>query len=425
MRQETAFIACRDCGAVQHMPSAPRSGGLQCYQCGRPLERTSGRSLDAALACAFTTFLLLFPANLLPLMTVHIAGVARTTHLADGLLVAWRQGWPLVAITLGVVGIVLPFIRFGTLSVTLAAIRFGVRGISVGTAFRTCEALDFWAMSDVILIGGGIGYGRVASQIPVTIEPGGWCFVAAAFMTMMTRASLKRRAVWRRLEAPPHSVGPHSVACTHCDLLLPASAVGGRCPRCTAPIHRRHPNSMMQCAALTLACWVLMPIAYGFPMSQLWEAGRPEPHSIIDGIELLFQHGFWYFGVIIFLVSLVFPFTKLIGLTWFLLSIRRRTTDHLLQKTRLYRFIDEVGRWSMLDPFTVMIFAPMVQFGQTAHIAFMGAAPAFLATVVLSMLASHVFDPRLMWDAARASGSPSYDRARANRRLVPRFLHGA
>ena len=88
MRQEAAFIACRDCGAVQHMPSAPRPGGLQCYQCGRALERTSGRSLDAALACAFTTFLLLLPANLLPLMTVHIAGVARTTRLADGLLVA-------------------------------------------------------------------------------------------------------------------------------------------------------------------------------------------------------------------------------------------------------------------------------------------------------------------------------------------------
>ena len=420
----TPLIACRDCGAVQQMPPAPRPGRLECCQCGHQLDRGGGHGLDAALACAFTTFLLLFPANLSQLMTVHVAGISRTTHLADGLLVSWQQGWPLVTITLGLVGIVLPFIRFGTLSVTLAAIRCGARGTWVGTAFRYCEALDMWAMSDVILIGGGIGYGRVASQISVTIEPGGWCLVAAALMTMMTRATLERRAVWRRLEMPPHSLGSDSVSCTHCDLLLPAQAVGQRCPRCTARVHRRHPNSLMRCAALTVTCWALMPIAYSYPMSQLWKADKAQPHTIIDGIELLFRHGFWYFGVIIFLVSLAFPFTKVIGHSWFMLSTLRHSTDHLRQKTQLYRFIDQVGRWSMLDPFTVMIFAPMVQFGQTAHIAFMGAAPAFMATIVLSMLASRVFDPRLMWDAAR-DGTPSYDRWQANRGTVPRFLHGA
>ena len=418
------LIACRDCGTVQRMPPPPKPGRLECCQCGRPLEGTAGRSLDRALACALTTFLLLFPANLLKLLTVQVAGVSRSTHLTDGLVVSWQQGWPLVTITLGLIGIILPFVRFGTLSVTLAAVRLGVRDKWVGTAFRYCESLDLWAMSDVILIGGGIGYGRVASQLPVTIEPGGWCFVAAAFMTMMTRASLERRAVWQRLEAPPDSIGL-SVSCTHCDLPLPTDAIGQRCPRCSARIHRRHPNSIKQCAALTLACWCLMPIAYGYPMSQLWEAGKPEPHTIINGIALLFIHGFWYFGVIIFIVSLVFPFTKLIGLTWFVVSTQRRSADHLRQKTQLYRFIDEIGRWSMLDPFTVMIFSPMVQFGQTAHIAFMGAAPAFLATVVLSMLASHVFDPRLMWDAARSQSTPSYDRGQTNHRLVPRFLHGA
>jgi paraquat-inducible protein A len=135
-------------------------------------------------------------------------------------------------------------------------------------------------------------------------------------------------------------------------------------------------------------------------MSAFWEAGTPQPHSVIDGIYLLFTHGFWYFGVIIFCVSIVFPMTKIVSLSWCLASIWRGSAARLRRKTQLYRFVDDVGRWSMLDPFTVLVFAPMVPLGQLAHIDFMPGCPAFLATVVLSMLAARRFDPRLMWDVA-------------------------
>lgn len=144
-----------------------------------------------------------------------------------------------------------------------------------------------------------------------------------------------------------------------------------------------------------------MPIAYGFPMSEFWKAGIPESHTVIDGIRMLFQHGFWYFGVIIFFVSVVFPFTKVVALTWFMLGVRRGWSGRLRFKTDLYRFVDEIGRWSVLDPFTVMVFLPMIQLGQLGHFEAMGGCEAFLATVVLSMIAARVFDPRLMWDVAK------------------------
>lgn len=395
------LIACRDCAAIQEL-HPPERGRMECWQCGRVLENRTGRSLDAAMACAIATFLILFPANMLPLMTVRALQLSSTTKLAAGLVTAWSEGWPLTAIVLGFLGIVLPFVRFGLLAFTLAAIRLGIRDRWVGRAFRYCEILDLWAMVDVLLIGAGIGYGRLLSQTTVVIDAGGWCFIAAAFMTMITRATLERRAVWRCLEEPPEYAGPHAIACTSCDLVLPPQSEGSRCPRCAARVYRRSPSSVTLSTALLIATGVLTPIAYGWPMSEFWRAGSPMPHSIIDGIQLLFLHGFWYFGVVILMVSLVFPLTKLAGLTWFLTSIHYRSAKHLRQKTKLYRLIDEAGRWSVLDPFTVMIFAPMIQFGQLAHFNFMGGTPAFLATVMLSMLATRMFDPRLLWDAAQA-----------------------
>lgn len=397
-----SLIACPDCAATQRLPPPPKRGRLECWQCGHPLEKRSGRSLDAALACAIATFLLLLPANLLPIMTLHVAGISRSTWIGSGVAVIWRQDWPLVAVSLGLFAVVLPLLRFGLLAVTLTAIRLGPHRPWLGRAFRWCEALDPWAMSDVLLIGAGIGYGRIASQIPVHIDPGGWCFVAAALLTMLTRASLERRAIWRRLELPPADPGPNPIGCPRCDMVLPRTAEGGDCPRCAARIHRRKPFAMTRCAALTLATAALTPIAYGYPMSELWEAGTPHPHSIIRGIELLFTSNFWYFGIIIFCVSLLFPLAKLVGLTWFLISVHRRSASHLRGKTVLFRFIDDVGRWSTLDPFAVMIFAPLGQFGQLAHISVMGGCPAFLATVILSMFAARLFDPRLIWDAPRA-----------------------
>ena len=394
------LIACRDCAAIQRLKPLSSGRRLECWQCGRVLESRAGRSLDGALACSITVLLLLLPANFLPLMTVHLGPLSSSHVLAAGLAVAWAQGWPLVAVLLALEGIILPFARFGLLSVVLAMIRCGRRDSWLGRAFRYAELLDQWAMFDVLLIGAGIGYGRIASQVAVSIDPGGWCFVGASLMTMVTRAMLERREVWRRLHPDPEAFDQQEVACTSCDLLLPAEAVGQRCPRCAAAVHRRRPFAVTQCTALLLATAIITPIAYSYPMSAFWKGDQIESHTVINGIELLFQSGFWYFGIIIFCVSFVFPLTKLGALAWFLTSLHRGSSTKLRFKTRLYRFIDEIGRWSTLDPFTVMVFAPMIQFGQLAHFDFMGGAAAFLATVVLSMAAANVFDPRLFWDNA-------------------------
>ncbi|HEY6430425.1 MAG TPA: paraquat-inducible protein A [Acetobacteraceae bacterium] len=400
------LIACRDCAAIQRLKPLKR-GRLECVRCGRVLENRTGRSLDGALACAIAVLLLLIPANTMTLMSVNLGPVTSSTVLASGLSVAWAQRWPLVSIVLALEAIILPFLRFSLLSVALAAIRLGRHDKWLGRAFRYSELLDPWAMTDVLLIGGGIGYGRLAAETSVSIGVGGWCFVCVALLTMITRGTLERREVWRRLGSQPISVPPWAVACTGCDLLLPAKAVGRRCPRCAARIYRRRPGSLTMCAALLIATTVLTPIAYGYPMSEFWMGNHREPHSVVNGIILLFTSGFWYFGIIIFFVSLVFPLSKLVALTWFLTSIHGRSRWQLRLKMKVYRFIDEVGRWSTLDPFTVLVFAPMIQFGQLAHFDFMGGAAAFLATVVLSMFATLSLDPRLMWDAAAKERAPA------------------
>ena len=395
------LIACPHCATIQLMPPAPKRGRIACMRCADVLERTSGRSVRGTLACALTTLVLLVPANTMTLLTVHApAGLVSSIHLASGVHTVWSQGWPLMALVCALEGIILPFVRFTLLSAVLTAVRLNRHYGWMGPTFRYAELLDAWAMADVLLLGATIGWGRVEALIPVHIDAGGWCLVGAGFMTMLTRACLDKRAVWRRIAAPRIDAGTDRIGCTTCDLVLPARLVGGRCPRCKARLHRRKPRAMLHCRALVIAGWALFPISNFFPMSAYYEFGVPHPHTIFAGIMLLFDNGYAPLGVLIFLTSIGIPVFKLAGLTWFMNSIRHRSAWRLKLKTRVFRVVHAVGRWSNLDPFTVLVFTPMVQYGQIAHIEVHGGSPAFLAVVVISMVAARSFDPRLMWDAA-------------------------
>lgn len=221
------LLACPDCGTVQQTPATTRQGRIVCCRCANTLERAAGRSLDASLALGASTFLLLFPANLLTLLSVSAAGIERSSRLGSGVVGMWAEGWLLLALVVGLQGVVLPFFRFGLLSAVLVAIRLQRQGDWTGMAFRWTERLDVWAMPDVFLFGAAVGYSRVAAKLPMRIGPGGWALVAVAVLAMLTRATLDRRATWRMIKAPPPAEAGQTLACTDCQIVLPARFQGG------------------------------------------------------------------------------------------------------------------------------------------------------------------------------------------------------
>lgn len=393
------MVACPDCATIQVLPPLRQGGTLKCCRCDNTLERATGRSLNAALACSLATLLLLFPANLLPLLHVSIFGVGRESRLGSGVVAIWNEGWPLMAIVIGAQGVVLPFFRFAVLTTVLATLRFGRRGWWTGAAFRWSERLDKWSMPDVFLIGCVVGYSRVAPFLPISIEAGGWCFVAAALLSMLSRALLDRQAIWRRIRIGLPEPRSGAVACTVCDLVLPAEFEGSRCPCCRAHVWRRRPMSLHYAAALVATGFLLYPVANIFPMSTQYSFLEVHQHTIASGVEQLVAAHLWPLAVLIFTTSIAIPLLKLIGMTWLMLSVRHRSRRMLVFKTRLYRIIDEIGRWSNVDVFTIVVFVPLMHFGPFLQVTAAGGAAAFLTVIVVSMIAVRVFDPRLLWDS--------------------------
>ncbi|MEX3786286.1 paraquat-inducible protein A [Paraburkholderia sp. BR14374] len=392
-------IGCPECGALEDIPPLAADTYARCRACHFPLERRNGRSQAAALACASATFVLLFPANLAPLMYVHMLGVEHSSVLSSGIVQMWNDGWFILAVLLGTFGIVLPFVRFGGLVAALVALQLGWRTRAIGALFRWTTSLDIWAMPDVYLVGCFVGYARVTQNLTGTIAPGGYCFIAAALLSMLTRAALDRRTVWRAIatdnELPEHEA---PLSCTVCDLVVPMSQEGRPCPRCALTLRARKTDAVVRAAALSLAALVLTIPANVFPMTSSTQLGHIESTRVIDGVYQLFHVGLWPLGILIICTSIVIPVAKIVGMGWFIVSVRRRSRRHLRVKAHLYRLIDELGRWSFVDVFTIAAFVPLIQFDGIASARPAIGATAFALVVFLTMAASRAFDPRLMWD---------------------------
>jgi paraquat-inducible protein A len=190
------------------------------------------------------------------------------------------------------------------------------------------------------------------------------------------------------------------LSCRGCGLVLSAAAELAPCPRCGAKLHRRRPNSLTRCAALVATAIILYIPANVYPVMTIISFGSGFPSTIIEGVKELLAGGMWPLALLVFFASITVPVLKLLGLIFLMLSVRFKSRWRLRDRTLLYRIVDAIGRWSMIDIFMVSILVALVRAGSIATIEPGVGATSFAAVVIITMMAAMSFDPRLMWDAA-------------------------
>lgn len=173
---------------------------------------------------------------------------------------------------------------------------------------------------------------------------------------------------------------------------------GVRCPRCGFALHARKPASLQRTSALLVAAVVLYVPANTLPIMATASVvtGR-ESHTILGGIVELWHGGSWDLALIVFVASIAVPILKIAALALLVITAQRRSRWRQAERASLYRLIETVGHWSMLDVFVVVLLVGMVRFGAFASVDPAAGLLAFGAVVVLTMLASASFDPRLIW----------------------------
>jgi paraquat-inducible protein A len=154
----------------------------------------------------------------------------------------------------------------------------------------------------------------------------------------------------------------------------------------------------MRSWALLISAFLFYIPANVLPMTITTSLGHKQTDTIMSGVLYFIESGSWGIALVIFIASIFVPLLKLTVLSFLLVSVQRKSAWRPHDRTQLYRIIEGIGRWSMVDIYVVTILVALVKLGLFANIDAGPAAVYFASVVVISMLAAKSFDPRLIWD---------------------------
>ncbi|WCM48754.1 paraquat-inducible protein A [Pseudomonas sp. WJP1] len=203
------------------------------------------------------------------------------------------------------------------------------------------------------------------------------------------------------MTTPPVASDLNLCLCHTCGLACDMTLEPHECERCGAPLHRRKTNSLTRTWAYMFTALVFYIPANLLPVMNTKMVGDGADSTIMSGVIEFWQHGAWDIALIIFIASIAVPGVKFVALTLLLVTVQRDSQWALRERSQMYRFVELIGYWSMLDVIVVALVASLVKFQALADIEPRPGILFFGLVVVFTMLSAMSFDPRLIWDKER------------------------
>ena len=429
------LVACHECDLLIQRP--PRLRALTAH-CPRCRARVSGaahgrRSLDRLCALTVAALVTYCVALAFPIVALDAAGIASHATIGDAVRALMSNGEPVVAVLVFCTTMLFPLLELAAWLYLLVPLRAGRIPRRFAPVLRGIHRLRPWSMVEVLMLGVLITIVKLTSLAHVLAGPALFAFGGLTVMLCML-STIEPARLWEahdelaalqpgdadHMKPPRPDMTRHAsprttessgsagmtartagwIACHLCSHVQLAHTCGADCPRCGSSLHARRPQSVARTGALVTAAALLYIPANLLPVMHATSLGRAEDDTILGGVAYFWASGDWALAAIVFVASVLVPMLKLAILAFQAIAAHRGAQWRPLERARLHRLVERVGRWSMLDVFVVALTIALVHFGSFADITPGPGALAFGAVVVLTMCASMQFDPRLIWDGA-------------------------
>ena len=409
---------CHECDLLLALPPLKTGEKAICPRCNNTLVRRQAGAAERSLALAIATLIMLGLSLSFPFLGFSLQGFSNGIELSETVssLVGFQQS--LVALIILLTVLVLPLLYLSALSWLCVGIIRGQPLPKSPLLARTLNYVTPWMMADVFVIGTLVSTIKIVGMAEVELGLSFWTVCGYALLLLFTTQSVDRDWLWQALDAKPMAptggqLGQAAAAqgltgCNTCGLVNSITA-GGRCERCDEPLHPYQGVNTQTTLALLGAAMLMYIPANLYPIMITTSLGSTEPATILGGVLMFFQSGDWPIALIILIASIVVPVGKMLSLLWLCFVVQRQQQQHIsrLNRNRLYRITEFIGRWSMVDVFVVAIMVALIHSGDLISIAPGSAALAFTLVVILTMLSAMMFDPRSIWQANASSSDPS------------------
>lgn len=340
----------------------------------------------------------------LPLMDIRLLGMHINASLLEGVLQMAQQGNVLTASMVA-------FCTIGTPVTLVAGICYLWIGHALSMNLRPVllmmEKLKEWVMLDIYLVGVAVAAIKVQDYAALELGYGLVAYVVLTLLSLLTIIHLNVEQLWEHYYPQPTPTSPPEQwqICLNCYHTGVADE-HGRCMRCHTPLDHRRRHSLQKSWAALIASIVFLIPANLLPISVVYVNGTRREDTIFSGI-LGLASGNIPVAAVVFIASILVPFTKVLVMLTLLISIHFKCEQGLKTRIRLLRAVTWVGRWSMLDLFVIALTMSLVNRDQLLAFTMGPAAFYFGAAVILTIMAVEWLDSRLIWDA-HATGNADY-----------------
>ncbi len=393
---------CHCCDMGVTLPTNPDPAvNYRCPRCGAVLVRAKEYSFHTVGTISLSALIMLFAALTQPFMSLEQFGVSNNMSLYN-VLTTLRLDWG------GLLYIFMAVTLFMPLVVLFLAVAVGLFGI-VPSLF-TLKIYSFshrYCMVDVFIMGVLISLIKLTSFANVIFHFGFFSAVIFSVMMAWCWMHLRPNRLWD-LRGHGHYEGAvagrtgydqNLMVCRTCGAQYPGSEKGAVCPRCGHVNHYRNPASIQRTCALLLSATILYLPSNLYPVMYTDLLGANNGSNIIDGVIALWNMNSHFVALVILIASIFIPILKILMLLFLVLNVAtpwRNSQERRL--VMIYRLVEYIGKWSMIDVFVVIIMSSVVRIGGLITINPGFAIVAFCAVVVLTLISAEQFDSRMIWD---------------------------
>jgi len=175
-----------------------------------------------------------------------------------------------------------------------------------------------------------------------------------------------------------------------------------KCYKCGSKLSINNKYNTSTSWALLISAIILYIPSNLLPVMNVVSFGKGQASTIFEGVIHFAEIGSYGLALIIFFASIFIPMIKFIFLIILLISVDFKYCSNLRAKTSIYRFLESIGKWSMVDVFVVALLVVLVQFGNLALIEVGSGTLSFSAVVILTMLATANFDSKWLWKSCES-----------------------
>lgn len=363
---------CPQCGSKVSMPNLAHQQRAVCPQCHHTLSVYHRRDIPLCLSLAFSSLIFLLLALPFNFLSFKASGQQNLIGLPSALTVLIEQNYASLALITGLATLVLPGLVLTGVIILLSAYLFSTPKPWLKTVERWITRLIPWSMAEIFLLGTLVSLIKISDIADIGL---GTSFYAFGLFSLTMSATLfyydqTRITIW----------------------------LNKGCPPLREPLNKNAASLSVQRTWALLLCGVLLYIpANTLPIMQTQLFGVEDPNTIMGGVMVLWDSGSYPIAAIIFFASVLIPIVKLVMLSWLTYTAQNNLSQNPMRLVRYYRFIEFIGRWSMVDIFVVAILVALIQLGSAMSVHPGPAALAFCGLVFITMVAAMTFDTRLLW----------------------------